>query len=323
VIVQPQLTSTSPFLVRVAGRRADLARFEVRTVARVLRESGRLLVAEGDSGRLAAVSFVLDYLGAGRHDVLPFCPADVVDGTYAVRVSGTAGRPSLRESLQALVWHGLDDPNVNLSRPDTELHAFVVGDEVWWGKLLRKVTPLDFAHRNVDARPFARSIGIPARIARCLVNLSGIGPGRSLLDPFCGTGSVLIEAALLGSDVYGADIGWPLVRGARLNLAHFGLSGCVERRDATRLGDWRRSFDAIVTDVPYGRSASLHGVAQQSLYRDFLHGASSVLRPGGRAVVMAPKDSLPLPVPGLRLLSSFDEYVHGSLTRTVSVFARP
>ena len=88
------------------------------------------------------------------------------------------------------------------------------------------------------------------------------------------------------------------------------------------LHGWSRTFDAIVTDVPYGRSASLAGDDARSLYGRFLRSAASVLRPGGRAVVMAPKGALALPGPGLRLLASFDEYVHGSLTRTVSVLAR-
>jgi tRNA (guanine10-N2)-dimethyltransferase len=323
VIVQPQLTSSSPFLVRIAGRRADLAAFEVRSVAHVLRERGRLLVAVGDAARLASVSHVFEYLGAAAPTSLPFCPADVVDGTYSVRVSGAGHGSDLAQPLQALVWRGLDTPRVRLDAPDTELHAFVAGDEIWWGRLVRRLTPLDFASRNVEARPFARSIGIPARAARCLVNIAGVSPGDDVLDPFCGTGSVLIETALLRANAFGSDIGWPLVRGTQTNLDHFGLSGRVERIDATALHTWGRTFDAIVTDVPYGRSASLAGAEQQTLYAGFLRSAASVLRPGGRAVVMAPKEALPLPAPGLRLLASFDEYVHGSLTRTISVLAHP
>jgi tRNA (guanine10-N2)-dimethyltransferase len=229
----------------------------------------------------------------------------------------------MRRDLRALVWRGLDDPRVRLTDPDTDLYAFIVGGEVWWGRLVRRLKPVDFAPRDVGSRPFSRSIGIPARAARCLVNLSGVTSGQHLLDPFCGTGSILIEAAMLGANVYGSDIGWPLVGGTVRNLAHFGLEGRVERLDATRLDEWGRSFDAIVTDVPYGRSASLHGLSHRTLYGGFLEAAASALRPGGRVVVMAPKDALPLPVRGLRLLASFDEYVHGSLTRTVSVLARP
>ena len=116
----------------------------------------------GDSSRLASVSHVFDYLGAGPVGSLPFCPADVVDGTYSVRVSGSDGDASpLARSLQALVWHGLETPRVRLGAPDTELHAFVVGDEIWWGRLASRLTPLDFASRNVEMRPFSRSIGYP------------------------------------------------------------------------------------------------------------------------------------------------------------------
>jgi putative methyltransferase (TIGR01177 family) len=320
--VQPPLPSSEPFLVRLAGRRVDLAAFEVRATAHVLRESRRLVVATGDADRLAAVTHVFEYLGAATPDVLPFHPRDVVRGTHAVHISTGRNDRALAAHLQALVWRALPSPNVDLRAPDVELHGFVVGAEVWWGRLLHRVKPGDFAERDVGSRPFARSIGIPARTARCLVNLSGIRPGQSLLDPFCGTGSVLIEAALLGAEVYGSDVGWPLVRGTRRNLEHYGLDGRVERRDVRESAAWGRVFDAIVTDVPYGRSASLHGASPQELYGQFLLEAGAILAPRGRAVVVSPKGALPMPVPGLRLLASFDEYVHGTLTRTVSVFGR-
>ncbi len=39
-----------------------------------------------------------------------------------------------------------------------------------------------------------------------MINLSGAKPDDYLWDPFCGTGTVLQEAALIGVNAYGSDL---------------------------------------------------------------------------------------------------------------------
>jgi tRNA (guanine10-N2)-dimethyltransferase len=43
-------------------------------------------------------------------------------------------------------------------------------------------------------------------MVRGILNVVGVGPGKSMLDPMMGSGTVLIEAALLGADSVGFDI---------------------------------------------------------------------------------------------------------------------
>lgn len=48
---------------------------------------------------------------------------------------------------------------------------------------------------------------LPPKLARILVNLAGPNTARTLLDPFCGSGTILMEAALSGYDqIVGSDI---------------------------------------------------------------------------------------------------------------------
>lgn len=44
------------------------------------------------------------------------------------------------------------------------------------------------------------------QLAKALVNLSGISPGSSVLDPFCGSGTTLLEGYLNGLRAYGCDM---------------------------------------------------------------------------------------------------------------------
>jgi tRNA (guanine10-N2)-dimethyltransferase len=172
------------------------------------------------------------------------------------------------------------------------------------------------------ARPFFRSVVVPRRRARCLVNLTGIRPGQRLLDPFCGTGALLVEAALLGAAAFGSDVDRAMVTGCHANLSFENVVADVRRIDARTLGDWGLVFDAVVTDLPYGRSASAHGVQLPDLFRAFLDAAASVVRDGARVVVMAPA-GLPEPSDTLfDVAAVLRERVNRSLTREIWVLYR-
>jgi len=78
----------------------------------------------------------------------------------------------------------------------------------------------------------------------------------------------------------------------------------------------------VVTDLPYGRSASAHGVQLPDLFRTFLGAAAGVVRDGARVVVMAPAG---LPEPSNTLfdvITVLRERVNRSLTREIWVLYR-
>lgn len=60
---------------------------------------------------------------------------------------------------------------------------------------------------------------LPPKLAQILINLCGPLPAETrLLDPFCGTGVVLQEAALMGYQPYGTDLDARMVEYSRKNL---------------------------------------------------------------------------------------------------------
>ncbi len=140
----------------------------------------------------------------------------------------------------------------------------------------------------------------------------------SLCDPFCGTGSILIESAVIGLRPTGSDIDNKQVWYSMKNLEHYGLKANLKEMDATNL-TYRKKFDALVTDPPYGRSSTLAGKKTKEIYEGFLKSALNVLRPNGRIVLMYPK-GLSFSIPKqLKKLKAFDWYVHRSLTRRILV----
>jgi tRNA (guanine10-N2)-dimethyltransferase len=318
-------------LVALTGLHASMPESEAlgAVPCLVLDRVGRVLVLESafpDAlARLGYAAAVLEFLGEGSLRELPFEADGVVTGPYRVRVTGAGAgaRPhGVERALQDLLWHALSDPHVDLRRPSLDLYAFVAGERVLWGRLLHDVRAADFEARANHRLPFVRSYVTPPRKARALVNMSGIEPGQRLLDPCCGAGGYLIEAALMGAHAFGSDVDERAVNGTSLNLRELGLEAELRTLDARHLEAWGRTFDAVVTDIPYGHSASLRGLDRGELVGGLLRSAALVLARGGIAVLMAPHGAVQVPADLFVLLERHLEPVHASLTREIVVLCR-
>jgi tRNA G10 N-methylase Trm11 len=142
----------------------------------------------------------------------------------------------------ANVLHGAPD----LDAPQHRFMIVIQENCLWFGEILA-ATQRGFLPHN--AKPFRTSSSLPSRLARGLVNLVA-PPASTILDLFCGTGSILLEANAIGVQAYGVDLNPKMTRMSRKNLAHFGYPANVEWGDAL---DCQQTADAIITDLPYGR----------------------------------------------------------------------
>lgn len=137
------------------------------------------------------------------------------------------------------------DGNANLTQPKVTFLTVVTDEKIWFGRCLSESDNIWLAH---DQRPHVTSSSLPARLARVLVNLVA-HPGDTLLDPCCGTGTIIMSAAHSGIQAVGYDINPRMVGATTKNLQHFGLTADVALNDARQV---RGQFDAIATDLPYG-----------------------------------------------------------------------
>ena len=119
----------------------------------------------------------------------------------------------------------------------------------------------------------------------------------ALLDPFCGSGTILIEAGQLWPqlELCGCDIDERAVDGARVNAAAAGLGDRLQllRVDARRLDEVYAagSFRTIVTNPPYGVRFGKH-LNFSRFYQRLLHQCWTVLAAGGIMVVVVWKRGL-------------------------------
>jgi tRNA G10 N-methylase Trm11 len=133
----------------------------------------------------------------------------------------------------------------NLDHPTEVFLLVVTARGFWLGKILERSEERWRLHR-VRPMPYIRSL--PVRVARAILNLVA-KPGQRIVDPCCGAGTFLVEAADMGIHAEGYDINPKMVSGSNNNLQHFGFAPCARVADARALmGRW----DAVVTDLPYG-----------------------------------------------------------------------
>jgi tRNA (guanine10-N2)-dimethyltransferase len=147
------------------------------------------------------------------------------------------------------------------------------------------------------------------KLSRAMVNLSGLNESETLCDPFCGTGTILLEAESMGIKSIGIDFDKKMCDVAKKNLAANGFHSKIINAGYEQIK--KLSYDGIVTDLPYGIS-SKSSESPKKLISDFV----SILPRKAKLALMCKKD---LDQIELKPAKKYEIYRHKSLTRTILV----
>jgi tRNA (guanine6-N2)-methyltransferase len=113
--------------------------------------------------------------------------------------------------------------------------------------------------------------------------------GLSVVDNFCGSGTILCEAAAAGNKVSGGDIDAESV-----SITMSNLKNVAARRDAqvrvldavkTRWPD--ASFDCAISNLPWGKQINLPSIA--TLFEGTIKEYSRIVKAGGTVCVLTPR----------------------------------
>ena len=277
-----------------------------------------------------AFSFVID-------ELMFFCPATLDDivrnakqhpltigGSIAIRCNNRLSALSSKTLIDRLADIYTKNRVVNLVCPDIELRAVLTKTTAYVGIKKATLSSGDFQQRRGHLRPFLSPVTLHPKIARALVNLSKVKKQETLLDPFCGTGGILLEAGLLGINVIGSDIEEKMIEGCRKNLEFYGLKNYrLYCKDIGDIPQYVPLVDAIVTDFPYARATTTKGEQLTNLYTRAFETIAQTLKKNGRAVVGLSREEIRSI--GERYLSVVETYpikAHRSLTRYFVVYKK-
>lgn len=209
-----------------------------------------------------------------------------------------AKKPNVALWPQSIARHSL------LTPPNAEILALLMEKTIYIAKTGAVYDSTLQQYRD-ETRPFiSAEISTSPKICRTLLTLAGARPGDTVLDPFCGTGTLLMEAALLDMKCIGIDIEQAMVQGASANLKWIGtgLGEWIDfkiikgdARNASKLVD--RQIDAVAFEPHLGPAYTERPTYDDAvasideltiLYRDVLEDLESCLRPGGRVAMTLP-----------------------------------
>jgi len=254
----------------------------------------------------------------------------IEDESFAVRVRRVKGatpelvRVELERKLGEQILEEVKKTRVDLSNPQKSFFGVLTDKRFIFGLKIAEIQPKPFSERRPRRSPFFQTTAMPAKLARVMVNLAQPRMGDLVLDPFCGAAGILVEAGLIGCRVLGFDAKPHMLRGGRKNLLHYGI-----KPEGVAIADARylpvAKADCIVTDPPYGRSASTLGTSTRLIVEDFLSAVGDKIPKGRRICMASPKTIRIVDVGekvGFKHIESHFVYVHRSLTREIVVFER-
>ena len=206
--------------------------------------------------------------------------------------------------------------NIDVKKPDLLLKVYR-HDGMIYLALGRPPPRNKWASRDLALRPFKHPAMLKPKLARALVNLSRPRMSCRLLDPFSGTGGILIEASAVGCIPIGVEIKHALSSGSLQNLRWAHVMGEVIRGDAWRIPI--RRADSIATDMPYGRMSDVIGESIDSSLDRLVEEMPDVLT-GGYAAIMVRERTSEHEGEGARIVERHYYKEHDALTRKILVY---
>lgn len=210
---------------------------------------------------------------------------------------------------------------------------------------------------SLKRRRYIGPTSMDAELSFVMANMARVREGDLVMDPFCGTGSVLVACGALGAHVMGGDINLLALRGkgqatVGANMKQYGLDKDITLIRADVLnspirkirGGW---FDAVVCDPPYGIKEGMRVFREDSVdaglernhfqgtqrvrFSDFLRGVlsygASVLVTGGRLVYWLPttteysEEDVPQH-PGLEIVHNCEQPLTSRMSRRLITMVR-
>jgi len=229
--------------------------------------------------------------------------------TFACRIINLSSKqfeiPELESSMGDMISK-LSQAQVDLQNPDIIIYLIFTNQENFFGFS----RPDDFSKRPKKVRKHPHELDW--KLARVMINLIGLKEGETVCDPFCGTGTTLLEAESMGIKAIGLDFDKKMYEISKENLEINGFKSKIIKADFSEFSKMEDKFDGIVTDLPYG-IASKASEDPQELIKKFVS-----MLPRRKKIAIMCKKGFEKKL-NMNPSKTYDIYRHKSLTRTILI----
>jgi tRNA G10 N-methylase Trm11 len=145
----------------------------------------------------------------------------------------------------------------HLVHKGVEIGIFAGKEKEYVGKLVATQNIEEYSRRDFNKPGRNMKVGLmPPKLAQMMINLAGLKQGKTIYDPFCGTGGLLLEALLMKYRIFGSDLNPSVIEQAKKNIIWIckkinkkpNFLNNLFIQDATRFDKVAFPFDAIVTE---------------------------------------------------------------------------
>jgi 23S rRNA G2445 N2-methylase RlmL len=239
--------------------------------------------------RLRALSARLDLVPALRGCAtvrpIPYPPA------FSLSVSFVGKRNYTTHEIKAILAeriasrHGWGyQPDDRLA--DVHLRVFIEHEQAHVGMRLAKQPLHERPYRQVQ-----RAGALKPSAAAALVMAADVHAGLRVLDPCCGSGTLLIEAAAKGALVCGGDSDPAAVQATQINCRAACVCASLQHWQAEALPLAAASIDRVICNLPWGRQTQADG-SLADFYQAAFAEMRRVLAPAGRIALLTTRPEL-------------------------------
>lgn len=197
----------------------------------------------------------------------------------------------------------------NMNKRGFEITGFVIKSKIFLGITRWVTNPLMDIKQDEGRKVRFFTHGTSIKLARSLVFLSQIQKGEILLDPFCGTGTILLQGLKIGVDVIGVDNDPKCFRATKENLNQFSLQHPAKARIKDKWKVFKldsRNLSPILpnkvgtivtepylgpflTELPDEDEAENIMSELENLYTSVLRTSKNFLKPNSKVVMVIPE----------------------------------